>query len=59
MAKKLTKAQVKAKLKQIHKGLFLLVRDRMEHTNAHTEYAISLTKLMTTSDMIARAIRKL
>lgn len=59
MAKKLSKAQVKARLKQIHKGLFVLERDRMEHTAAHTEYAISLAKLMNTSDMIARAIRKL
>jgi hypothetical protein len=58
MAKKLTKAQVKAKLKQIHKALFILERDRMEHIPNNHFYGISLGKLLTTSDMFARAIKK-
>tara|TARA_R100001086_G_scaffold108972_1_gene55220 strand:- start:165 stop:344 length:180 start_codon:yes stop_codon:yes gene_type:complete len=59
MAKKLTKAQVKKKLKTIHKAIFELERDRMEHVTAFTMYGISLGKLMTTADMFARAIRKI
>ncbi len=58
MAKKLTKAQIKAKLTTIHKALFVLERDRMEHIPNNHYYGISLAKLMTTSDMIARAIKK-
>ena len=59
MAKKLTKTQVKAKLNQIHKALYALERDRMEHVGAFTFYGISLGKLMTTSDMFTRAIKKM
>jgi dolichol kinase len=57
--KKLTKAQIKKKLTQIHKLLFELERDRMEHINHNHFYGISLGKLMTTSDMIARGVKKI
>jgi len=59
MAKKLTKTQVKSKLKQIHKLLFLLEKDRMEHIGAFSFYGISLGTLMEMSDKFARAVKKL
>ena len=58
MAKKLTKAQIKAKLKQIHKLLFIVERDRMEHINANSFGIITLAKLMDVSDIITRALKK-
>jgi hypothetical protein len=55
--KKLTKAQVKKKLKQIHKLIFDLEMDKLGQFNS--EVPISIAKLLASTDMYTRALKRM